>query len=214
MTTSTGMFGLADNLGYATAKAAVVGMTRSLSVAGAAHGIAVNLIAPNAWTRMAGRPSKGLGPDKQPAPKQMEPELVAPMVAFLAHEACDVSGDIYVAGGGRFARMFIAVTEGYVASRPEQSTIEDVAANWAAINDETGYYVPADLLDWSAHYMATGRHRGSRTSRGIAVGRDRHFSAIGVIGEPTEPVTLRPGGTEEEFPDPVLLRSRPPAPRG
>ena len=99
-------------------------------------------------------PSKGPGPDKQPAPKQMEPELIAPMVAFLAHEACDVSGAIYVAGGGRFARMFIAVTEGYVASRPEQSTIEDVAANWAAINDETGYYVPADLLDWSAHYMA------------------------------------------------------------
>ena len=52
MTTSTGMFGLVDNLGYATAKAAVVGMTRSLSVAGRAHGIGVNLIAPNAWTRM------------------------------------------------------------------------------------------------------------------------------------------------------------------
>ena len=34
MTTSTGMFGLVDNLGYATAKAAVIGMTRSLKVAG------------------------------------------------------------------------------------------------------------------------------------------------------------------------------------
>ena len=33
-------------------------------------------------------------------------------------------------------------------------TVEDIAENWAAINDESGYYVPADLMDWSAHYMA------------------------------------------------------------
>ncbi len=154
MTTSTGMFGLVDNLGYATAKAAVIGMTRSLAVAGAAHGININLIAPNAWTRMAVRPAHGLDLSTQPVPEQMEPELVAPMVAFLAHEACPVSGGIYLAGGGRFARMFIGVTEGYVTPRPDRSTIEDVAENWAAINDETGYYVPVDLRDWSAHYMA------------------------------------------------------------
>jgi hypothetical protein len=48
------------------------------------------------------------------------------------------------------------VTEGYVAP-DEHPTLEDVAANWDAINDETGYYVPADLLDWSAHYMSHRR---------------------------------------------------------
>jgi NAD(P)-dependent dehydrogenase (short-subunit alcohol dehydrogenase family) len=154
MTTSTGMFGLVDNLGYATAKAAVIGMTRSLTVAGAAHGIKINLIAPNAWTRMGAHPSDGLDALTRPVPKQMEPELVAPMAGYLAHEACDVSGGIYLAGGGRFARIFIAVTQGYVPPQPELSTIEDVAEHWAAINDETGYYVPADLRDWSAHYMA------------------------------------------------------------
>ena len=42
MTTSTGLFGLPENLSYATAKAAVIGLTRSLTVAGAAHGIKVN----------------------------------------------------------------------------------------------------------------------------------------------------------------------------
>ena len=154
MTTSTGMFGLVDNLGYATAKAAVIGMTRSLTVAGAAHGIKINLIAPNAWTRMGAHPSDGLDAVTRPAPQHMEPELVAPMVAFLAHEACDVGGGIYLAGGGRFARIFIAATQGYLPLQPEPSTIEDVAENWATINDETGYYVPADLRDWAAHYMA------------------------------------------------------------
>jgi NAD(P)-dependent dehydrogenase (short-subunit alcohol dehydrogenase family) len=39
MTTSTGMFGLPHNLSYATAKGAVIGLTRSLTTAGAAHGI-------------------------------------------------------------------------------------------------------------------------------------------------------------------------------
>ncbi|MGZ4452436.1 MAG: SDR family NAD(P)-dependent oxidoreductase, partial [Nocardioides sp.] len=89
MTTSTGMFGLPNNLSYATAKAAVIGLTRSLTTAGAAHGIKINLIAPAAMTRMAGQAddpadSSGGGP----AP--MAPDLVAPMVAFLAHEDCPV----------------------------------------------------------------------------------------------------------------------------
>jgi NAD(P)-dependent dehydrogenase (short-subunit alcohol dehydrogenase family) len=154
MTTSTGMFGLGDNLGYATAKAAVIGMTRSLKVAGARHGIKINLIAPNAWTRMGAHPSDGLDSLKQPPPKQMDPGLVAPMVAFLAHEACEVSGEIYLAGAGRFARIFIAATPGYVPSVPEEATIEDIAEHWSMINDEAGYYVPADLQDWAVHYMA------------------------------------------------------------
>jgi NAD(P)-dependent dehydrogenase (short-subunit alcohol dehydrogenase family) len=154
MTTSTGIFGLSNNLGYATAKAAVIGMTRSLSVAGAPQGIKVNLIAPVAWTRMGAHPSDGQEPLSQPPPKQMEPELVAPIVAFLAHEECNVSGEIYAAGAGRFARMFVASTEGYLHPRPEQVTIEDLAENWGTINDATGYYIPTDLIDWSAHFMA------------------------------------------------------------
>ena len=154
VTTSTGVFGLPNNVSYATAKGAVIGLTRSLTTAGAAHGIKVNLIAPAAFTRMAGRPtdevdSAGRGPGSQ----QMSPDQVAPMVAFLAHEACPVSGEIYAAGAGRFARIFIASTEGYVHSTPEP-TMEDVAQNWATINDETGYYVPDDLTAWSSAFMA------------------------------------------------------------
>lgn len=146
MTTSAGLFGLPNNTSYATAKGAVVGLTRSLTTAGAAHGIKVNLIAPGAMTRMAGRAAAETD-------TTMSPELVAPMVALLAHEDCPVSGEIYAAGFGRFARIFIAMTPGYVhtGSAP---TIEDVADNWAAINDETGYGIPVDLTDWSATFMS------------------------------------------------------------
>jgi NAD(P)-dependent dehydrogenase (short-subunit alcohol dehydrogenase family) len=141
MTTSTGMFGLPNNSSYAAAKAAVIGLTRSISTAGAKSGIKANLIAPAAVTRMAGRGG----------PPGMDPARVAPMAAFLAHEDCPVNGEIYTAGGNRFARLFIASTPGYVSGDP---TIEDVAAHWQSINDETGYFVPTDLMDWSAAFTA------------------------------------------------------------
>jgi hypothetical protein len=44
-------------------------------------------------------------------------------------------------------------TPGYVQAG-ERPTVEDVAQHWAAINDETGYYVPGDLADWSAAFLA------------------------------------------------------------
>jgi hypothetical protein len=34
------------------------------------------------------------------------------------------------------------------------ASIEDVAEHWAAINDETGYYVPTSLMDWAGRYMS------------------------------------------------------------
>jgi hypothetical protein len=80
------------------------------------------------------------------------------MVAFLAHESCPVSGRIYTAGGGRFARLFVGATDGYllpgVTDQGATPTPEDVAANWAAINDEAGYYVPISTLGWSARFMS------------------------------------------------------------
>jgi NAD(P)-dependent dehydrogenase (short-subunit alcohol dehydrogenase family) len=146
MTTSTGLLGLPDNTSYATAKAAVIGLVRNLATAGAAHGIKVNLIAPAAVTRMA-------GPADAALEAQLAPELVAPMAAFLAHEACPATGEMYAAGAGRFARMFIASSVGHV--HPDGvPTIEDVAESWEAINDERGYYVPADLAAWSAAFLS------------------------------------------------------------
>lgn len=134
-TTSAGVFGLKGNLAYATAKGALIGMTRTLAVEGAAHDIKVNAVAPAAATRLGGDVD-------DPA---MAPELAAPMVAQLAHADCPVSGEMYTAGGGRFARLFLASTDGAVT--------DDVVGAWDAINDEAGYFVPTDLMDWSATYL-------------------------------------------------------------
>ena len=147
-TTSSGMFGLPNNVGYATAKAAVVGLTRSLATAGAEHGIRCNLVAPAAYTRMAG----DLDEDS-PMATTMAPELVAPMVAFLVHEDCPVTGEIYAAGAGRFARIVIAQAQGWVDT-DGTPTVEDVAAHWDEINDESHHAVPADLMAWSAYFLS------------------------------------------------------------
>jgi NAD(P)-dependent dehydrogenase (short-subunit alcohol dehydrogenase family) len=146
MTTSSGVFGLPKNLSYATAKSAVIGLTRSIATMSEAHGIKINLIAPAAMTRMAGPDAD---PDDSSSP--MAPDQVAPLAAFLAHEACPVNGELYAAGAGRFARIFIASTPGYVATEP---TVEDVAEHWDEINREQGYAVPRDLPDWSASFLA------------------------------------------------------------
>jgi NAD(P)-dependent dehydrogenase (short-subunit alcohol dehydrogenase family) len=146
MTTSSGIFGLPKNLSYAAAKGGVIGLTRSIATMSEAHGIKVNLIAPAAMTRMAGP-----GADADDATSPMAPGQVAPLVAFLAHEACPVNGEMYAAGAGRFARIFIASTPGYVAADP---TMEDVAEHWGEINDDEGYVVPRDLPDWSSSFLA------------------------------------------------------------
>jgi NAD(P)-dependent dehydrogenase (short-subunit alcohol dehydrogenase family) len=146
MTTSSGVFGLPKNLSYATAKGGVIGLTRSIATMSEAHGIKVNLIAPAAMTRMAGPGAETDDPSSPMAPGQ-----VAPLVAFLAHETCPVNGEMYAAGAGRFARIFVASTPGYVAGAP---TIEDIAQHWDEINDEEGYTVPRDLPDWSASFLA------------------------------------------------------------
>lgn len=151
LTTSHGIFGSPDNLSYAMAKAGTIGLARAIKVNAGEQDIRINLIAPAAVTRLAGKDPDGQAP---PAPADMEPDLVSPVVAYLAHESCPVSGEVYAAGAGRCSRVFIAETEGYVHPGLTGLTVEDIAGNWAAINDESGYHVPADLYSWAGRFLA------------------------------------------------------------
>lgn len=155
LTGSIGMFGMPDNLPYATAKAAMLGMANSLTALAGERDIRINTIAPNALTRLAGKVEEGAanrGFGEVPA---MDPAAVAPMAAYLAHEACRVSGEVYAAGAGRFARLFLAQAPGWVAEGEATAvSVNDVAAHWDEINAEGGYYVPRDPVHWSKRYMA------------------------------------------------------------
>jgi hypothetical protein len=106
-----------------------------LAVEGAKNNIKVNAIAPVAKTRMT---EDILGP----AADKLLPELVTPVVAFLAHEDVPVSGELYSVGGGRVARVFLGVTRGIVDTSLTPETVRD---RFAEIRDEEGYEVPANL---------------------------------------------------------------------
>ena len=156
-TASTGMLGLADNLAYATAKGALIGFTRSLAFGSAEKGILVNCIAPNSVTRpseSAVRPNIVTASAQGSAMAQaMATDLVSPMVAYLAHEDCDVNGEILVAGARRFGRWFLGFTPGWVDESDGTPTPEAVVEHFKQITDETGYYVPTGTMDWGARFM-------------------------------------------------------------
>lgn len=157
-TTSTGMFGLPTNLAYATAKGALIGFTRSLAIAAEPLGIHVNSIAPNAVTRPSESLKGSAVADVEPQPSadrvaSMDSSFVSPMVAYLAHETCDVNGEILIAGARRYARWFLGVTEGWIDEDSDGTALEDIAAHWDEINDPNGYYVPSSLQDWVSRFM-------------------------------------------------------------
>jgi hypothetical protein len=110
----------------------LVGFTRVLAAEGGRHNIRVNAIAPVAGTRMT-EEVLGAMVDK------LDAKLVSPLVAWLAHEDCPVTGEIYSAAGGRIARFFIGLTEGYYNPK---LTLEDVRDHFEEIRDEQGYIVP------------------------------------------------------------------------
>lgn len=122
-----GLYGNHGVANYAAAKAGIIGLTNVVALEGAAEGVLCNAIIPGAVTRMA----EGIDISAYPP---MEPGLVAPTVGWLVHEACSVTGELYVAIAGRVARAFIAETPGVY--RPSWS-IEDVGANIDAIRDDT-----------------------------------------------------------------------------
>jgi NAD(P)-dependent dehydrogenase (short-subunit alcohol dehydrogenase family) len=130
-----GVFGNFGQTNYGAAKMGLVGFTRVLAVEGAKNNIKANAIAPVAKTRMT---EEILGPIAD----KLGPEFVTPIVTFLAHESCPVTGEVYSVGGGRVARVFIGVTPGLV---DPGLTAESVRDHFDEIRDETDYTVPANL---------------------------------------------------------------------
>jgi NAD(P)-dependent dehydrogenase (short-subunit alcohol dehydrogenase family) len=120
-----GLYGNNEVANYAVAKAGVIGLSNVAAIEGAPHGVKSNVIAPAAVTRMA----EGIDTSGYPP---MGAELVAPVVGWLAHESCSVTGEMLIALAGRVARAVVAETPGVY--RPSWS-IEEVGEHIAAIRD-------------------------------------------------------------------------------
>jgi NAD(P)-dependent dehydrogenase (short-subunit alcohol dehydrogenase family) len=159
---STGVFGRVRGTNYAAAKAGMLGLSRALSIEGAQYGIRSNCILPVAPFRNRGPVPTELTDQLNSAglaPEEAGPELVAPMVVYLASAGCSVTGEAFSAGGGRFGRVFLAVADGWLGPADGSATAEDVAAHLAEIEDLTSYAMPPTSLD---ELGVIGRLRASR----------------------------------------------------
>ncbi|MFM7092969.1 MAG: SDR family oxidoreductase [Actinomycetota bacterium] len=140
---AAGIFGNFGQTNYGAAKLGLVGFTRVLAVEGAKYNIKANAIAPLALTRMT-EDLMGALADK------LDPSQVSPIVAWLAHEDCPVSGQVYSVGGGRIANVFFGETQGF--TKPGHS-LEDVRDNWEAIMSQNDYFVPQNLAEETAAFF-------------------------------------------------------------
>jgi NAD(P)-dependent dehydrogenase (short-subunit alcohol dehydrogenase family) len=118
-----GLYGNRNVVNYCVAKAGIIGLSNVVALEGADEGVKCNVILPGAVTRMA----EGLDTSIYPP---MDPEMVAPVVGWLSHESCSITGEMLSSMAGRAARAYVAESPGVYY--PTWS-IEQVAANIDAI---------------------------------------------------------------------------------
>ncbi len=95
---SAGLHANHGQAAYSAAKAAVIGLMRSLAIEGRRHGVLVNVIAPYGYSQMT-------APYMRPGmATSFDPALVAPLVGWLCSPQCDVTGEVLVSGAGLVRR--------------------------------------------------------------------------------------------------------------
>ena len=95
---SAGLHGLHGLSAYASAKAALLGLMRTLAAEGASRDVLCNAIAPYAATPMT------VAHNDSAVLARMHADAVAPLVAALVDPESSINGQAIVVGGGRFRR--------------------------------------------------------------------------------------------------------------
>ncbi|MUL83390.1 MULTISPECIES: SDR family NAD(P)-dependent oxidoreductase [unclassified Mycolicibacterium] len=145
---SAGMFGQHLEAHYAAAKAGLVGLSNVIALEGAPHGILANTVLPFGISRMV---TETLGDPKVLEEngffKAIRPELVAPLVVYLASRGCEFSHQNFSACAGRFARVFVGLGEGWLAPPDSNPTAEDIAAHLAEVAATESFTIPGSIYD-------------------------------------------------------------------
>ena len=161
-----GAFGISGYSAYGAAKAGLIGLMNAVALEGAPHGILCNALLPGAVTRLGtaaaesaateqgATSEKGLDQNDEAMNeafgvmlKAMGPEFVTPMVLYLASERCKSTHAIFSAVGARYARAFMGLTEGWLASDEAPPKVEDIDAHFGEIANLKKYSVPLSVSD-------------------------------------------------------------------
>jgi NAD(P)-dependent dehydrogenase (short-subunit alcohol dehydrogenase family) len=155
--TSRAVAGAGGVSAYGTSKGGLFSFTRCLASEGEALGIKVNAVNPGAFTRlvMATQQEGSLVYDMT---KSLPAELVSPVVAYLAHDDCPVSGECIEAAGGSVRRMYLAATSGF--TDPDLTT-DIVAERW----DEAVAGASPAIIGYGANEIGAGARPYDPASR-------------------------------------------------
>jgi len=131
-TASDSVLGFSPQTTYPSMKAALIGLTRNAGLLGVDHNINVNVIMPAAFTRLSALLPQGGFRDH--LEQDFQPEKLAPVIAYLCHEKCDITREIFSVGGGKFSRIVMASS----AALPVDMTVESVESQMNAVmTDDT-----------------------------------------------------------------------------
>jgi NAD(P)-dependent dehydrogenase (short-subunit alcohol dehydrogenase family) len=190
---SAGVFGLAGMLAYATAKAGVVGAVNVMALELAEAGILVNGVLPMAITN----PGRTGGVSTIPqllgglATRNL-PEHVAPLVCYLCTPACQATGRLYSAIGGRYARVFSASTQGWTAPQDDPPAVAELAEHWQEIESPDAYAVLESLHDEARYAGATfAAARWARDDRIPRSNADGSLVPAKPVQRPSDPTDAR-----------------------
>lgn len=129
-TSAVGLYGNFGQANYSTAKAAILGLTQTLSIEGAKYNILANTIAPNAGTAMTAT----IWP--QEMVDAFKPDFVAPLVAYLASaDNEEVTKGLFEVSGGWVGAVRWERAGGVAFSHASPLTPEKVAARITRIFD-------------------------------------------------------------------------------
>ncbi|WP_313056550.1 SDR family oxidoreductase [Stutzerimonas nitrititolerans] len=152
---TSGIYGNFGQSNYGMAKLGLYGLTRTLALEGRKNNILVNAIAPTGGTRM----TEGLIPPQ--IFEQLKPELVSPLVVYLASEQCQETSGLFEVGGGWMGKVRWERSLGMGFDPNAGFDAEDVAANWLQICNFENAAHPADNLEALREMMANlQKHAG------------------------------------------------------
>ena len=146
---SAGLFGQPEAAHYAAAKAGLVGLANVIAIEGAQHGILANTVLPFGYSRMVTETvgDRDQHPEESSFLHAIDPELVVPVVVFLASQACELTHQNYSACAGRYARVFVGLGDGWLAEPGSKPTADDVASHVGEISATEPFTVPSSIFD-------------------------------------------------------------------
>ena len=155
VSSQSGIFGNPFRANYGSAKTALIGLMNVIAQE-APVGVCVNALFPNAiggrlgGTPLAERPDADFlmaaGERSRKYLRGMKPEFVTALACYMASRECETSQNMYSALGGKFARIFVGLTQGWYVPGEIAPDCDEILAHIETIRDTNSFDIPLSGL--------------------------------------------------------------------